>query len=104
LIKIETALAMMACSIKNLNMLLGFANASSENLQTLQDAYDSLMVEVMAGKGAQVISASSNGASFTFAQGSDSMSNLEWATCLFDVITKAEDGTNFSNFSIARVC
>ena len=93
----------MSCSIESLKMLLRFANASSDNLQSLQDAYDAIMLDVLSGKGAQVLSASSNGASFTFAQGGSSMTNLEWATCLSKVLEMAENGGKFSKYTIARV-
>ena len=92
------------CSIQELAMLVRFGNSSAENLAKLQAAYDSAMTDVLNGKGAQVVSASTNGASFTFAQGAGTMTVTAWATCLDQVLQHVTNGTTPSNFAIAQIC
>jgi len=92
------------CSLQEISMLVRFGKKSSENLGKLTAAYDAVMEDVLAGKGAQVVSASTNGASFTFAQGGGAMTNTAWATCLDQVLRHVENSSSPSNFAIAKIC
>jgi hypothetical protein len=85
-------------------MLVRYGNASAENLAALQAAYDVAVADVLAGKGSQVVSASTNGASFTFAQGAGTTTNAEWAACLDQVLEYISTETIPKYVSIARVC
>lgn len=84
-------------------MLVRYGNTNETNKGKLEDAYNAAMDDVLDGKGAQVISASTNGASFTFAQGAGTMSTLEWSTCLETVLCHIEQGTRPSSVTIARI-
>ena len=85
-------------------MLVRYGKASAENLAKLTASYEAVMVDVLAGKGAQVVSASTNGASFTFAQGGGAITNTAWATCLDQVLRHVENESTPSNFAIAKIC
>ena len=92
------------CSLQEIAMLVRYGKASAENLAKLTASYEAVMVDVLAGKGAQVVSASTNGASFTFAQGGGAITNTAWATCLDQVLRHVENESTPSNFAIAKIC
>jgi len=84
--------------------LVVYGNASAENLAVLQTAYDTAVASFIAGNGSQVVSASTNGASFTFAQGLGAMTNESWMALLSEVLEYISTATMPKNVSIARVC
>ena len=91
-------------SYKSTRALVVYGNASAENLAVLQTAYDASVVAFISGKGTQVVSASTNGASFTFAQGLGTMTNESWMALLSEVLEYISTATMPKNVSIAKVC
>ena len=91
-------------SYKSTRALVVYGNVSAENLTILQTAYNAAVTAFIAGNGSQVVSASTNGASFTFAQGLGAMTNESWMVLLSEVLEYISTETMPKNVSIARVC
>ena len=84
-------------------LLVRYGNSSAENLTKMQGWFSEAMTDLGEGKGANVVSASANGASFTFSQSSDSMSIKDWSIMLDRALQHIEESTYPSQRSIAVI-
>jgi hypothetical protein len=74
---------------------------SAENKTQLETWLDASIVSVGEGNGGQVVSASTNGASFSLGQG---MTNAEFANALDYALNMIEKGINSTSRSYGRIC
>ena len=82
------------------NTLKRFGQRSAANLTQLETWLDLALVSVAAGNGGQVVSASTNGASFSLGQG---MTNAEWAMDLDSALHMIEVGVKSTSRSYGRI-
>ena len=91
----------MATPAGIINTLRRYGLRSGSNLANLNSWLDAAIEDVNEGKGGQVVSASSNGASFSLGSG---MTNSEWAIVLDQALLMIENGVVSTSKSFGRIC
>ena len=91
----------MAATAGITNTLRRYGLRSPANLTQLETWLDAAIVSVADGNGGQVISASTNGASFSLGQG---MTNAEWANSIDRALQMIEYGVPSTSRSYGRIC
>ena len=78
-----------------------YANRSDENKKRVEMWLDEAILAVADGKGGDIVSASSNGASFSKDQ---AMSTYEWMNTLDEALKLVEAGVKSTAISYGNIC
>jgi hypothetical protein len=91
----------MATSARTVQTICRYAGRSPENKAKVELWLDEAIQSVADGKGGDVISASSNGASFSKDQ---AMSTFEWMNTLDEALKLLEAGVKSTGISYGNIC